>query len=144
MFLNLSSKGVDYSAFKAINDACLVYDGHLVIDSTFHTNDCSIRAAGPLTKFARRYHADQWSHSHFSSREVGQELAGALLPLFDPTLEPATNPPGDLDRLTPMYQQAKVQGPLLSPCSATSMKLHPCVFGVSGIIPRFYFQGFLI
>ena len=92
------SKGVDYSAFKAINDACLVYDGHLVIDSTFHTNDCSIRAAGPLTKFARRYHADQWSHSHFSSREVGQELAGALLPLFDPTLEPATNPPGDLDR----------------------------------------------
>ncbi|XP_062323305.1 cilia- and flagella-associated protein 61 [Osmerus eperlanus] len=110
VFLNLSSKGVDYSAFKAINDACLVYDGHLVIDSTFHTNDSSIRAAGPLTKFARRYHADQWSHSHFSSREVGQELAGALLPLFDPTLEPATNPPADLDRLTPMYQQAKVQG----------------------------------
>ena len=114
----MSSKGVDYSAFKAINDACLVYDGHLVIDSTFHTNDSSIRAAGPLTKFARRYHADQWSHSNFSSREVGQELAAALLPLFDPTLEPASNPPADLDRLTPMYQQAKVQGPLLSPCRA--------------------------
>ncbi|XP_019642271.1 PREDICTED: cilia- and flagella-associated protein 61-like [Branchiostoma belcheri] len=58
-FLSFFQKMVDYDAFKAVNDACLVYDGKLVIDSTFHTNDSCIRAAGPLTKFARRYHADQ-------------------------------------------------------------------------------------
>uniref|UniRef100_A0A674BYN8 Cilia and flagella associated protein 61 n=1 Tax=Salmo trutta TaxID=8032 RepID=A0A674BYN8_SALTR len=110
VFMNLSSKGVDYDAFKTINDACLVYDGRLVIDTTFHTNDSTIRAAGPLTKFARRYHADQWSHSSFNSREVGQELAAALLPFFDPTLEPAVNSPADLDRLIPIYTQAKIQG----------------------------------
>nr|XP_029486935.1 cilia- and flagella-associated protein 61 [Oncorhynchus nerka] len=110
VFINLSSKGVDYDAFKTINDACLVYDGRLVIDTTFHTNDSTIRAAGPLTKFARRYLADQWSHSSFNSREVGQELAAALLPFFDPTLEPAGNSPADLDRLIPIYTQAKIQG----------------------------------
>ncbi|XP_036840743.1 cilia- and flagella-associated protein 61 isoform X1 [Oncorhynchus mykiss] len=110
VFMNLSSKGVDYDAFKTINDACLVYDGRLVIDTTFHTNDSTIRAAGPLTKFARRYLADQWSHSSFNSREVGQELAAALLPFFDPTLEPAVNSPADLDRLIPIYTQAKIQG----------------------------------
>ena len=44
----------------AINDSCLVFDGRLVIDADFHTNDPCIRAAGPLTKFQRRYHAESW------------------------------------------------------------------------------------
>ncbi|CAB1342749.1 unnamed protein product, partial [Coregonus sp. 'balchen'] len=78
VFMNLSSKGVDYDAFKTINDACLVYDGRLVIDTTFHTNDSTIRAAGPLTKFSRRYHADQWSHSSFNSREGREILTGRI------------------------------------------------------------------
>ncbi|KAL2081853.1 hypothetical protein ACEWY4_021671 [Coilia grayii] len=110
VFLNLSSKGVDYDAFKTINDACLVFDGRLVIDTTFHTNDSTIRAAGPMTKFARRYHAEQWRHGLFNSREVGRALAATLLPFFDPTLELVTDPPPDLDRLIPLYSQAKVQG----------------------------------
>ncbi|CAB1340400.1 unnamed protein product [Coregonus sp. 'balchen'] len=62
---------VDYDAFQSINNACLVYDGRLVIDTTFHTSDSTIHAAGPLTKFPRRYLADQWSHSRFNSRETG-------------------------------------------------------------------------
>uniref|UniRef100_UPI003AB02D8A cilia- and flagella-associated protein 61-like n=1 Tax=Centroberyx gerrardi TaxID=166262 RepID=UPI003AB02D8A len=110
VFLNLSSKGVDYDAFRSINAACLVFDGRLVIDASFHTNDSTIRAAGPLTKFSRRYYADRWSHASFSSREVGQDLAAMLLPFFDPTLEPAVEPPPDMDRLTPLYTQAKIQG----------------------------------
>lgn len=44
----------------AINESCLVFDGRLVIDADFHTNDPCIRAAGPLTKFQRRYHAESW------------------------------------------------------------------------------------
>ncbi|XP_063079236.1 cilia- and flagella-associated protein 61 [Engraulis encrasicolus] len=110
VFLNVSGKSVDYDAFKTINDACLVYDGRLVIDTTFHTNDCSVRAAGPLTKFGRRYHADQWTHTLFNSREVGRELAAVLLPFFDPTLELIVDAQPDLDRLIPLYSQAKVQG----------------------------------
>ncbi|KAI1897390.1 hypothetical protein AGOR_G00082810 [Albula goreensis] len=110
VFINFFRKGVDYNAFKSINDACLVYDGRLVIDSKFHTNDSTIRAAGPLTKFARSYHADQWSHAGFNSKEVGVELARALLPFFDPTLESETTPSAPEDQLIPLYSQAKIQG----------------------------------
>ncbi|CAH3017155.1 unnamed protein product [Porites evermanni] len=86
-FFCFQNKKVDYEAFKAINDSCLVFDGKLVIDSDFHTNDPCIRAAGPLTKFQRRYHAESWTHGNFNSKEVGAELAQSLLTLFDPTLD---------------------------------------------------------
>ena len=46
--------------FRAVNGAYLVFDRRLVIDSTFQTNDPCIFAAGPLTKFSRRYHSEQW------------------------------------------------------------------------------------
>ena len=48
-----------------------MYDGKLVIDAAFHTNDVSVRGAGTITKYQRRYHADQWSHANFNSKEVG-------------------------------------------------------------------------
>ncbi|CAM4540638.1 unnamed protein product [Lepidochelys olivacea] len=112
-FFNFSNKGVDYETFKAINDACLVYDGRLVIDANFHTNDVSIRAAGPLTKFSNIYYANEWTHSNFSSKEIGFQLAAAMLNLFDPTLEPVSEPPEDLDRLIPMYKGCKIQGGVL-------------------------------
>nr|XP_019568090.1 PREDICTED: cilia- and flagella-associated protein 61 [Rhinolophus sinicus] len=113
LFFSFCEKNVDYETFKAINDACLVYDGRLVIDMNFHTNDIAIRAAGSLTKFSNRYYSNEWSHSSFSSKEIGFQLAAAMLNLFDPTLEPVTEPPADLDRLIPMYKGAKIQGGIL-------------------------------
>ncbi|CAM4687298.1 unnamed protein product [Leuciscus chuanchicus] len=110
VFFSFSCKTVDRDAFKAVNDACLVFDGRLVVDTTFHTNDPSIYAAGPLTKYSRRYHADQWSDSCFNSKEVGQSLASVLLPLCDPTLERPADPPSDEEQLIPLYTQAKIQG----------------------------------
>ncbi|KTF92740.1 hypothetical protein cypCar_00021017 [Cyprinus carpio] len=110
MFFIFSHKTFDYDAFKAISDACLVFDGRLVIDSYFHTNDPSIYAAGPLTKYSRCYHADQWSDSCINSKEVGQSLASVLLPLCDPTLERPAGPPSDHNHLIPVYNQAKIQG----------------------------------
>ncbi|XP_037668188.1 cilia- and flagella-associated protein 61 isoform X4 [Choloepus didactylus] len=113
MFFSFCEKNVDYETFKAFNDACLVYDGRLVIDTNFHTNDIAIRAAGSLTKFSNRYYSKDWTHSSFSSKEIGFQLAAAMLNLFDPTLEPVTEPPADLDRLIPMYKGAKIQGGIL-------------------------------
>uniref|UniRef100_A0A8D0MCU8 Cilia and flagella associated protein 61 n=1 Tax=Sus scrofa TaxID=9823 RepID=A0A8D0MCU8_PIG len=113
VFFSFCEKNVDYETFKAFNDACLVYDGRLVIDSNFHTNDIAIRAAGPLTKFSNRYYCNEWTHSSFNSKEIGFQLAAAMLNLFDPTLEPATEPPADLDRLIPMYKGAKIKGGIL-------------------------------
>ncbi|XP_044025172.1 cilia- and flagella-associated protein 61 [Siniperca chuatsi] len=110
VFINLSNKGVDYNAFKSINNSFLVFDSRLVINATFHTSDSAICGAGPLTKFSRCYHADEWSHANFNSKEVGQDLAAMLLPLFDPTLEPADEPTPEMDRLVPLYKQAKIQG----------------------------------
>ncbi|XP_027479776.1 cilia- and flagella-associated protein 61 isoform X2 [Zalophus californianus] len=113
MFFSFCEKNVDYETFKALNDACLVYDGRLVIDTNFHTNDIAIRAAGSLTKFSNKYYSNEWTHSSFSSKEIGFQLAAAMLSLFDPTLEPVTEPPADLDRLIPMYKGAKIQGGIL-------------------------------
>ena len=54
----LHHKQVDPLAFRAINHACLVFDYRLVVDTVFHTNDPDIFAAGPLTKYSRRYHSE--------------------------------------------------------------------------------------
>lgn len=62
----------------AVNDACLVFDGRLVVEARCHTNDPCIRAAGPVTKFQRVYHADQWTHANFSSKEVGIQVGVAV------------------------------------------------------------------
>lgn len=110
MFINLSNKGVDSDAFNSFNKSFLVFDGRLVINSSFSTNDSSVWAAGPLTKFSRSYYTDEWTHANFSSTEVGQDLAATLLALLDPTAEPAEAPPPEAGRLTPLYKQAKIRG----------------------------------
>uniref|UniRef100_A0A669QLG1 Cilia and flagella associated protein 61 n=1 Tax=Phasianus colchicus TaxID=9054 RepID=A0A669QLG1_PHACC len=112
-FFSFAYKRVDYETFKAVNDACLVFDGKLVIDTEFRTNDVSIRAAGPLTKYSRRYYADEWTHSNFNSKQIGFELAASMLSLFDPTLQPFSKPPEDTDSLIPMYKGCKIQGGVL-------------------------------
>ncbi|XP_019329974.1 PREDICTED: cilia- and flagella-associated protein 61 [Aptenodytes forsteri] len=112
-FFSFAYRAVDYETFKAINDACLVFDGRLVIDTEFRTNDVSIRAAGPLTKYSRRYYVDEWTHSNFNSREIGFELAASMLNLFDPTRKLFSKPPEGTDRLIPMYKGCKIKGGVL-------------------------------
>ncbi|KAM6139598.1 cilia- and flagella-associated protein 61 [Phoenicopterus ruber ruber] len=112
-FFSFAYRTVDYETFKAINDACLVFDGRLVIDTEFRTNDVSIRAAGPLTKYSRRYYVDEWTHSNFNSKEIGFELAASMLNLFDPTPKPFSKPPEDTDRLIPTYKGCKIKGGVL-------------------------------
>ncbi|XP_023778808.1 cilia- and flagella-associated protein 61 isoform X5 [Cyanistes caeruleus] len=112
-FFSFAYRTLDYETFKAISDACLVFDGRLVIDAKFHTNDASIRAAGPLTKFSRRYFRDDVTHSNFNSKEIGFELAASMLSLFDPSPQPSSEPPEGSDRLIPVYRRCKVQGGVL-------------------------------
>jgi hypothetical protein len=57
-----------------MNQSSLVFDGRLVIDGNNHTNDSSIFAAGPLTKFKRGYYHDECTHACFNSTEVGKRV----------------------------------------------------------------------
>eukprot|EP01116_Phalansterium_solitarium_P018723 TRINITY_DN5068_c0_g1_i1.p1 TRINITY_DN5068_c0_g1~~TRINITY_DN5068_c0_g1_i1.p1 ORF type:complete len:773 (-),score=250.38 TRINITY_DN5068_c0_g1_i1:17-2335(-) len=72
---------VDPDTFRAVIQSCLVYDGKLVIDSAFRTNDTSIYAFGGLAKFSRRSanQANLLAFEHYNSRELGVELAGSFL-----------------------------------------------------------------
>ncbi|XP_030345033.1 cilia- and flagella-associated protein 61 isoform X2 [Strigops habroptila] len=112
-FFSFAYRTVDYETFKAINDACLVFDGRLVIDTKFCTNDVSIRAAGPLTKYSRRYYVDEWTHSNFSSKEIGSELAVSMLNLLDLTPKPSSVASEGTDRLIPTYKGCKIKGGVL-------------------------------
>ncbi|NWW42981.1 CFA61 protein, partial [Pedionomus torquatus] len=112
VFFSFAYRTVDYETFKAINDACLVFDGRLVIDNKFCTNDVSIRAAGPLTKYSKRY-VGEWTHSNCSSKEIGFELAASMLNLFDPTPKPFSEPPESTERLLPVYNNCKIKGGVL-------------------------------
>ncbi|XP_065487730.1 cilia- and flagella-associated protein 61 isoform X1 [Caloenas nicobarica] len=112
-FFNFAYRRVDFETFKAISDARLVFDGRLVIDTKFRTSDASIRAAGPLTKYSRRYYADEWTHSNFSSKEVGFELATSMLDLLHPTRTPSPKPPEGTEGLIPMYRGCKIKGGVL-------------------------------
>ncbi|NXP66815.1 CFA61 protein, partial [Chloropsis cyanopogon] len=112
-FFSFAYRTLDYETFKAVSDACLVFDGRVVIDAKFCTNDASIRAAGPMTKFSRRYFRDELTHSNFNSKEIGFELAASMLSLFDPTPQPSSEPPEGSDRLIPIYRRCKVQGGVL-------------------------------
>lgn len=105
-FFCFQNKSINYNAFKAINDSCLIFDGKLVIDSKFHSNDSDIHAAGPLTKYALRYYTDQWSHANYNSKEIGTKLAESLLELFDPTLNNVEINSDD-ENLVPKYKKAK-------------------------------------
>lgn len=61
-----------------------MFDGRLVINKHYQTNDPCIYAAGPMTKFKRILYADQWRHEFVCSREVGIRLAHMTLTDLSP------------------------------------------------------------
>ena len=103
-------KDVDYTTFMATNKCHLVYDGRLVIDNDFHTNDSCIRAAGKISKYKRSYYVDSWSHSCFNQKEIGTDLAYRMLKLVDPTLfeEQDPNEKTDSARIASIEPDEKV------------------------------------
>lgn len=86
LFLCYYRKDVDYTAYMATNSSNLVYDGRLVIDNNFHTNDSCIRSAGKMTKYKRSYYVENWTHGCFNQKEIGVDLAQNILKLLDPTI----------------------------------------------------------
>lgn len=86
MLLCAGAHEIDRTLFRALNDNSLVYDGGLVVDASFRTNDPAVFAAGPVTKFARRFRSKLPMHM-CSGREAGAKMAQLLLPAIDPLSE---------------------------------------------------------
>lgn len=55
--------------------AGLIFDGSLVIDPEYRTNDPFIFAAGTVTKYSRKFYADVWQHKYYNSMEVGERVS---------------------------------------------------------------------
>jgi len=80
VFCDLSkTRKVSSNVFKTLSDACLVYDGALVVEPDFATSNPFILAAGPMTKYPRRLHADTWRHDQFSATDIGEAVAEEIL-----------------------------------------------------------------
>ena len=58
----------------AISSAELVFNGELIIDRDFTTNDPYILAAGPGTRYKSCYYSDDYKHKYYNSSEVGREV----------------------------------------------------------------------
>nr|CDS34600.2 hypothetical transcript [Hymenolepis microstoma] len=107
-FFPFVEKKIDYDFFKAVNDACLVFDKRLVIDTNFRTSDPCIRAAGPATKYPRILYNDKFTHGLFNSLEIGEKLGDSFLKEFDPSIERPGEPPKDDSHLLPQFEMPRI------------------------------------
>lgn len=93
MLITACAGEVNMPLFHTVNDAALVYDGRMVVDSNFSTVDPSIYASGTWAKFGRRFRA-QGPLNAYNSAEVGRRLASCLLQAMsgaagkDPSIAP--------------------------------------------------------
>ena len=69
----------------------LVYDGGIVIDELFRTNDTKIFAAGPITQFSRLYRVKD-DGNIISQTEYGNQIGAVILRYADP-LDKFEEPP---------------------------------------------------
>lgn len=78
---------VDFTEIEnvlAITGASLSYNGRLVINNHFRTNDPYIYAAGPMTTYTPALFTKNLNHSYFSSQEIGTHVASELVDQLNP------------------------------------------------------------
>ncbi|XP_063625473.1 cilia- and flagella-associated protein 61-like isoform X1 [Cydia splendana] len=78
------TRGIDADAFQAIHKSSLVYDEGILIDHECRTNNHSIYAAGPATRYSARYFAEMRNHQYYDSYEVGEKLGIQIRNQLDP------------------------------------------------------------
>lgn len=69
--------------FLCLNNSGIVYDGRVVVDTSFRTSDPAIYAAGSIARLSRQYGKDVLLE-HYNSREVGTALGDAVAAAFTP------------------------------------------------------------
>ncbi|XP_069686170.1 cilia- and flagella-associated protein 61-like [Periplaneta americana] len=113
------NKNISKHIFLALEKGQLVFDGRLVIDANFNAGDKYIYAAGPLTKYARRYYAGRYSHCYYNSIEIGAKLGKQMLQMWDPTVEAsAAN-----EEIPPLFEKPIIKSCIL-PGNMHYLKIH--------------------
>eukprot|EP00798_Chlamydomonas_sp_ICE-L_P016739 gene16739-23010_t len=77
---------VSKTIFYCLNDTGIVYDGRVVVDNRFRTNDPNIYAGGSLSKLSRKF-SSTVQYEHYNSCEVGQRLAESVVASFSATAD---------------------------------------------------------
>lgn len=80
LLVGCAPPSVSRALFTCLNDASLVFDGRVVVDDGFRTNDPAIYAGGTLARLSRR-HGGMHLET-YNSRDVGQHLADSLASRF--------------------------------------------------------------
>ncbi|CAH0726952.1 unnamed protein product, partial [Brenthis ino] len=83
-FFYYGFRGVNKQAFIAIHKSGIAYDGGILIDHEFRTKDHSIYAAGPATRYYRKYYADNKRHKYYDAYEIGSKLGYLIRNQLDP------------------------------------------------------------
>ncbi|XP_045500084.1 cilia- and flagella-associated protein 61-like [Colias croceus] len=92
-FFYYGCKGVNEQLFMAIHKSGMAYDGGIVIDHNFRTNDPNIYAAGPITRYHRRYYAATRRHKYYDAYEIGMKLGAIIRNELDPLFTNESNEP---------------------------------------------------
>lgn len=75
LFFCFERKTVGQTFYDAITSSDILnYDGRVVIDDAFRTSDPSVYAAGPTTKYDKKYLAEIFEQEHFCQTEIGRVL----------------------------------------------------------------------
>ena len=82
LLVTCDAPNTDLNLFESINDSGIVYDGRVVVNARFQTNDRDVYAAGEVAKFSRRCAAGDVPLEHFNGRELGAKLAASLMDRF--------------------------------------------------------------
>jgi hypothetical protein len=90
VLITAGHRDVDVDVFLAIHNNSLVYNGRLIVDSNFKTNDPAIYAGGSLCAFSGKYQAQAGGRSlnmhHYNGREIGLRMAKHFLEAQDPLI----------------------------------------------------------
>ena len=75
---------INPNLFSVLMSAGIVFDGGIVIDASFKTNDPSIFSVGPIAKFSRGFKSSKTQLALHNTHECGVMLASSLIGWLDP------------------------------------------------------------
>lgn len=78
MIVCMEEKDIDHNVLTALTKRSIVFDGRVIVGTTYETSQPDVLAAGPVAMFTRRYGATE-SFEAYSARDVGRDVAHALL-----------------------------------------------------------------